>query len=508
MRRRFALPGPETFPVPQGRLAWWLTVLGAGCIGFQLWMGLTQAHRHPLSGDEALYAYWARHWWETRDPLFLAHWIDKPPVYLWIQTGAFALWGPTSAAARYVNILAHILLTLVLGLYAGRTWNWMAGALGLLLATLNPLLLAHAATGLTDSVLLLWSALTVLLAWERRWFASGLTLALAVFTKQAGVFIAPLVLGVMIIRRPGAWRDWGRWLAGAAVIALPIQIWDMLRWPWAPSFWSLGFDHYAPLFPLPAAAWSGRVEVWSPLWRFLWGSGMGWWGWLMLLAPALWQARHAVRASAGRLMLWLALWLCGYGFVHLAFNFNAWIRYLLPVMPLLILSASWAVGTVWRAPRSPWRTWVSGAGAVMLLLASLVALPQVMRQTVPEGPRHRALAGLPEATAYLASHAPAGSALLHHELSWHYLFYLFDHPSLPREWYADPAALIQRVQALPVDQPKFQLRLRRDAETTREISRRLSAISLHHVPCIQFEQVTVYAIQHRATDTCEHLNPP
>ena len=477
------------------------------CIGLQWGLGLWNI-RFPLWGDEALYAFWARHWLEHRDPLFLAHWIDKPPLFLWWQTLSFAVWGPTQTAARYVNIASISLLSGLLCGYTSRRWGLGAGATAMGLATLNPLLLAYAPTGITDPLLILWSTLALLLAWERKYMGSGLALALALFTKQTAVLHVPLVLGAILMDQPQAWKTaYRQWGTGFLIVALPIQLWDMLRWFQAPSFWVLGFAHYAPLRWVPVSAWIARSQDWATLLSVLFGSWLGWLGWTSLLALACGQIRkQSSRAyREERQILWLLVWSGGYLLVHLVMTFNVWIRYLLPVLPNLILTAVWALKTLQLSAPKPW---IMGAGLLALLVLGLgsgLALPQVRGQQLPEGPRNRELAGVPEALALVTSHAPAGTVLFHHELSWHYLFYLFDDNSLTRIWYENPEALVTAVQELPRDVPKIQLRLTRDVTTTEHISALLAAASLYHVRCFQSGEVAVFEIQAVATATCRSL---
>ncbi len=477
-------------------------------VGLQLGLGLWQVQRFPLWGDEALYAFWARHWLEHRDPLFLAHWIDKPPLFIWWQSLSFAVWGPTQAAARYVNIAAMSLLSGLLGGYACRTWGLRAGATAIGLATLNPLLITYAPTGLTDPLLILWSTLALLLAWECHYRGAGVALALAVFTKQTAVLHVPLVLGAIWIAQPQDWkRAYRQWGTGFLLIALPVQLWDMLRWFQAPSFWILGFEHYAPLRWVPVSEWAVRGQAGSTLLAFLFGSGLGWLGWSGLLALASVQARRRISRAyrEERQILWLLIWSGGYLLVHLVMTFNIWIRYLLPIVPHLILMAAWALKTLW-SPES--KAWLAGAGGLALLVLGIgsgLAVPQAKLQYLPTGPRNRDLAGVPEALTHVTTHAPEGTVLFHHELSWHYLFYLFDDESLTRVWYANPEALVAAVQDLPRHVPKIQLRLARDVHETKRIADLLAAASLYPVRCFQIDEVTVYEIQDVATAACQNL---
>lgn len=504
--RRPGMHCPKTMAAPH-RGPFWVFILLSGCLCLQLGAGFWRAGSYPLSGDEALYAYWARHWLENRDPLFLAHWIDKPPLYIWLQTLVFRLFGPAQDVARYVNIAAIPLLSAVLYRFAARTWGLRAGIAAVLMASLHPCLLAYAPTGLTDPVLILLGTASFLLAWEGKCRASGLALALAICTKQSGVFYLPLVAGTILIRQPPAearpWRNWG---LGLAMAALPIQLWDAARWAWAPSFWALGFEHYAPLRLLPVSDWAERGQAWLPLCASLWGSWPGGAGWAILLGLAARTARAVSGTQTDRLVGWMLGWAAGYVLVHAGMSFNAWDRYLLPLVPAVILGTVWALEKLAADTDPKWHQWSGGLALCMLVLALAGSLPSAWQGTRPGIAQfNQQLSGLPEALERLAAQAPEGAVLFHHELSWPYLFYLFGNTALVRVWYGDADHLVREVQARPARLPKFQLRLDADQDQTARIAARLSEAGWLHVPCYRIARVSVYEIRDSGGSGCQYL---
>lgn len=482
---------------------WRPLVLCAGSFSLAFGLGWMRAHRLPLSGDEALYAFWARHWAERGDPLFAAHWIDKPPLYAWLQAAAFALFEPTPASARYVNIGALALLSAILCHFAWRMWGGRAAAAAAGLAALHPLLLAYSPTGLTDPVCVLCGTVSFLLAWRRRYLLAGVAGALSLFTKQTGALYLPLIAGIILVnQRRAPDRPWRPWMAGAVLVALPLQLWDAARWTWAPSFWTLGFDHYAPLRGIPPAAWFRRGQEWSPLWAVVWGSALGWASWGLLLGLA-WRSPLPAAARAARAgIAWMLVWSAGYLGLHLVVSFSAWIRYLLPVVPLAILSAAWAADVLWRAS-ARCRTRIAAGLAWIGLLAALGGqAPAAWQGSLPTQLHARALAGMPETLAYLARHAPPGASLFHNELSWHILFYLFDDARLTRVWFADPEQLARRVQRMPRAGPKYQVRLAQDQGRTDLMAAALADVGFHYTLCLRVDQATLYAIQRAPARAC------
>ncbi len=474
-----------------------------------LCLGLARANRWPLTGDEALYAYWARHWLEHRDPLFLAHWIDKPPVYLWLQSLALYTFGPTSASARYVNILAAALLCLGLGRFAGRQWGWKSAGLCCVLIGANPLILAYGPTGLTDPILVLAGTAACLLAVQQRYRASGVALGLSIFCKQTGLLYLPLVVGMVWICQSDSWRqDIRLWVRGLLSISLPILIWDGMRMMWAPSFWYAGFDHYAPLRIISGVDLGPRLAAWLPLYSAALGGGLGWAAWGALLLAAGWVRRQT---PLTREDCWISLsliWAVGYALLHWLLTFNPWIRYLLPLTPILVLSTIWAWKTLWSAAQSPWHRLCLGLLLLGMLLSVASGWHDGWHGMLPGMQDNPGVAGLPEALARLLSAAPHDSVILHRELSWHFLFYLFDHPAPARVWFADAAHLVELVAKQPVGTPIFQLRLTRDSDQTIEIAAALQEAGYHPVLCFQEAEVGVYEILSVHATTCLSVQLP
>ncbi len=500
---------PDTAQTGSQDLAWkpWgLAVLG---LLLTMSLGLMRADRWPLTGDEALYAFWARHWLENRDPLFLAHWIDKPPVYLWLQSLSLYTFGPQAASARYVNILATSLLSLGLGSFAWQQWGRSVACLCFFLTVANPLVLAYGPTGLTDPVCVLAGIMACLLAWQQRCGAAGVALAISIFAKQSGLLYLPLAAGTMWLFRSSHWRrDTGLWMRGLLSVALPILIWDGIRMIWAPSFWYAGFDHYAPLRFVPVTDLGPRLTAWMPLYRSLWGSWLGWAAWGLLVLAAGRIKLHAPWCAEDRWIGLVLVWSIGYALLHWLLTFNPWPRYLLPLVPGLILSTVWAVHTGWPAAHARWQQALLLLLLLLLLLAVITGWGDGWHGTLPEMQDNAGLAGLPDALEQLRTVAPAQSVILHRELSWHFLFYLFDYPAPVRIWFADAAQLAELVAMQPADTAIFQLRLSRDAVQTAAIAAALQTAGYHPVLCRQEAEVGIYEIRPAPATACRFVRFP
>ncbi len=246
--------------------------------------------RFPFREDEAAYAYWALHGW-LEDPMFLQVWPDKPPIFLWLLGGAFRLFGVSEASARWVNIAASTLLIPVTAATARRLWGRRAALTAAAVLALSPYAIGFAPTAYTDPVLVLAGMSAICAAVYGRGLPTGVLLGAAVMTKQQGVFYTPLVIGLLWLDEvPAAshsrqrLRRYAWFVAGVALVTLPILYWDSLRWAVAPSPWDLSVRNYASLALLDPGDWPARAAMWRPL---LWDLGASWAAWAAMAALLL-----------------------------------------------------------------------------------------------------------------------------------------------------------------------------------------------------------------------------
>jgi 4-amino-4-deoxy-L-arabinose transferase-like glycosyltransferase len=439
-----------------------LALLALTCVGFALRLQLL--HAFPLREDEAIYGYWARV--ATTDPFFLHVWPDKPPLFIWILTGAFALLGPGEAAARLVSIFASTLTIPLVAAGAQRLWqSRMAAAAAALLFTLNPFSVSFAPTAYTDSLLVCLGVAALVLALQGRALGAGMLVAAACMTKQQGVFYVPLVIGLLVTaKRAGtdvrvSWRERGAkvaWLLlGMALVVLPILWWDSQRWAVAPSPWDLAQRTYAPLNWLPLQQWPARWDAWA---KVLWYLGGSWTVWAMVIGAIAGAAFIVWR----RVELILVFgWGVAFFTLHLVTSVEVWDRYLLPLAPWLAWIVSGALLALWRLRMADWLR-----GLLFLLMvmgAAEFAYPAVTAAhgQLPIGADHGDYAGLTEAIAWVEQQN--GPAILYHQvLGWHFRFYLYDEtqpvgdrpPRFDLRWFPSAAYLADNAVKSPFP-PKY-----------------------------------------------------
>jgi len=349
-----------------------LVVLAAG-------MGL----RDPWPADEPRFALVAKQMWDSGNFLIphrgLEPYSDKPPVFMWLQLGAYALSGSWRIAFLLPSLLAALgTLALVYDL-SRRVWSARAAwwATALLLLTLHFTYQAKKAQ--IDPTLVFWVTLSAygllrhLLkgpAWGwywLGWFAAGL----GTITKGVGA-IALLALVPYAFARWRGWRGlaagiggWRGWVA-PAFLAAGLAIWLL---PMVLATYGSGdpaLRAYADdiLFRQTAKRYADPWHHVKPAWYYLGVMLPMWmplnfaWPW----AAAAWWRRLRVRRDA-RLLLPLA-WAT---LVVLFFSTSPGKRdvYILPVLPMLAFAS---------APLLPGIVRRAGFQRLCFALAALLAL--------------------------------------------------------------------------------------------------------------------------------------
>jgi 4-amino-4-deoxy-L-arabinose transferase-like glycosyltransferase len=436
----------------------YILLISLTCVGFAL--RLTLLDTFPLREDEAIYGYWART--VAVDPFFLQVWPDKPPLFIWLLSGSFALLGPSEAAARLVSIFASTLTIPLVAWGARQVWGAAhAAPVAALLCALSPFAISFAPTAYTDSLLVLLGTGAIVAALRGHGMMAGLLLAAACMTKQQGVLYAPLVIALLLLpdtsRKRNRWAALGWLVVGAALLTLPVLWWDSQRWAVAPSPWALAGQTYAPLAWLPPQSWPARWGEWRAL---LWYLADSWTLWVLLgvvlLVAIVWAWRNwAVALLLGWALAFVAL--------HVVSNVQMWDRYLLPLVPPLALLAS---GPLVRVLHLPLPAWGRGLLLLLLLMGLVELWPPALvaaRGDLPIGGDHGDYAGLREAMTWVQEQE--GPAILYHQaLGWHFRFYLYDDlqtqgdspPRFDLRWFPHAAYLADNAAKSPYP-PKYLL---------------------------------------------------
>ena len=398
-------------------------------LGLGLALRLLSFGRFPLREDEALYAYWARLVSSGLDPMLERVAVDKPPLYIYLLAHAFTWLGPTEAVGRGLNVTCSLLTLALLWLLARRLYGPQTARWALALYALSPFAISFAATLYTDSMMVMWLVLALLVAAHGSGLAAGLAAGLAFAVKQNALLFIPLILGLLIIAPPP--RSPARLALRLLLAAIGFgYVWFKV-WQWdgwrilpaeIPSFWQQAWNSYGGMTLLPLAEWPAMLAAWGQVWRWFGGSMAG-----TVALVILWWQGAGGRGRVNRLFLFFVL---GYALAHVLFSFQPWDRYLLGLAPLAALLAAQGLVVGWE--RLIPRPGLRAALALCLAVTLLWGGAQAARSRIPVGGDHGAYTGIESVAAYLRQQAPAQRGVIYQRwLGWHWNWYLWDAPDGP-----------------------------------------------------------------------------
>ncbi len=458
-----------------------LLVLAGLLLGVWLRFHLLGADRrfHP---DEALFVTFARAAAVQGEWLLPGN-LDKPPLTIYANALALTLLGITTLpdgvltldvhagefAARIPGVFASLLLLAAMTTMTRRlTGSRLAALFALLLTALSPLLVAFSATAFTDNLMLLCLALALWAALRRSWVWSGVWLALGIGCKPQAALFLPLVIGLAVVTRhrsghgsavslrrlESTQRSLRRggsrtapttsWLFRghpSMQLALPLLIglgllllWDGARGQ-ATSLWTLAAVNNEPGGLASLDQWLPRLA--------------GWWGYAQYTfgPPVLTGLLGVVVVWAGlrggRQLKWLLLYCLLYGLAHGLIAINIYDRYLLPLLPPLILLAAAGLARV--------------RGGRWLLIGTLLLLPTAFdaaRDQLPLGSAEGMHPGMDRLGAYLEA-KPLGTVIYDRWLGWELGYYLGTWSNKRLTYYPTPEALIPDALALDDPAPRY-----------------------------------------------------
>lgn len=454
--------------------AWLIGWLALG-VGLRWW----SSGRFPLREDEALYAYWARLISSGLDPMLERVAVDKPPFFLYALAQFFTWFGPSEASGRLLSQIASFLSIFLVGALAWRMYGRRTAMVALPLAALSPFAISFAPTLYTDPTLTAWLLLALLAASLRRgcglgWrlasgLLAGLALGMAFDTKQNALLFVPLVLGALVIGQGIGSSPARRLLAvalsllvaAAAFYFIWFKVWQWDGWrvlpAEIPSFWEQAWRTYGGLRLAARHEWPGRMAAWAGVWRWLGGGWLGTLALVGLAGAAVGASLRAVRrrgAGPGHAFdLLLAGFSLAYLLAHVAFTFQPWDRYLLPLAPLLALLAARGLVAVWQAlGRRPGLRLavVAGLAAIFVWGAGLAAAARI-----PVGGDHGGWSGIEAVARYLQQVVPDQRGVLYQRWEgWHWNWYLWDGPH-GRVYWANPEMLVDDLRPDPTGYQRF-----------------------------------------------------
>jgi 4-amino-4-deoxy-L-arabinose transferase-like glycosyltransferase len=309
--------------------------------------------------------------------------LEKPPLYYWLNASSIAILGSTELAVRLWSFafgVAGIGLVFALSrrMFGRTVALWSAAILGT-----SPLYFVLSAANIIDMTFSFLMSAALVAFWfaqdparpdGRYWYGVSLALALALLAKGLIALVLPgAIIGVYVLLT----RRWDiprtvPWLTGGLLFLAVAAPWHVVAAVRNPDFLWFYFVHEH--FLRFTTQVHERVQ---PIWLFVPILFIGALPWVGLVPQALRRALPA-RLSGFRFespeLCFLALW-AGVVFAFFSLSQSKLIPYVLPcVMPMAALAASVAGTTDVRKPSWPESAGVAVAGLGLIALSGALCV--------------------------------------------------------------------------------------------------------------------------------------
>lgn len=438
--------------------------------------------------DEAVYSQWALDIASGRDVLISGSPVDKPPLFPYVQALSLWLFGVSEVSARMPSLVASVLGVLTLLRLGQCLYGRSTGLLAAGLWAASPFYILFAPTAFTDPLMTALVLASCLAAARSHWGRAGLCWGLSVITKPQAFIFGPLIwgLGQLALPHPSALSaptsegrlarlpGWRRLTLGLLVILCLALVWDVCR-NRQPGFIEQSLISYGNLDLSPLTIWK-RLSGFLGLLRYATGSPVL--NYVLVVGlPVLAAVDGRRLLSAGRrkgdhapdttlparvdllILAFVAVLLV----LHALLPFQVWDRYLLGVVPWLVLLLTRVLSLPWRLFQAlpVWQgRWRKGALAhatlrlgyllaILILVVTLTWRPvqDAAASRFPIGGDHGAYQGIEQVIAFFRN-VPADTTLYHRWLGGHWRFYLWNSPYDMRAW-RSPTDLAAQAAARP-----------------------------------------------------------
>lgn len=278
--------------------------------------------------------------------------LVKPPLLHWLQSALFSLFGVSAWVARLHAGLATLATLLLVGWAARRRFGDEGALWATLIAATMPLLVVVGRVGTLDALLALHVFAVVALdiadlpAGRYRGLVVGGLLGLAFMVKGPVGVLLPLL--VMLCGRTALRRE--LW-PGAIAVLQALVGWAVVVLPWSLALIRrIGLDAVVELLRNESLQrYFDSFDHARPPWFYLAVLIVGCVPWFVPLISGLFRAAWRWREPDARTGLYSAAGLVG-GVVFFSLSRGKMPNYLLPLLPLAALLATWEIGQLIRRP--------------------------------------------------------------------------------------------------------------------------------------------------------------
>lgn len=301
-----------------------------------------------LEPDEGRYAEIGRQMLHTGDwivpKLNEQPYLDKPPLFYWLLSLSFRVFGVSEGAARFVPAGAAFLTVMATYAFGRRVVGTPGALLGAFALTLMGGFVHCGRFLILDGLLTLFVALALFTAFESVrdtrfcrgwWIASAVACALGILTKGpvAFVLLAPPVLAHTWLNRNGVRPGWFDWTMYAMVIGGLVAPWFIAIGMQNPEFaYQFLVEHHLQRF------FSNDFHA-GPAWFYLPVLLVGCMPWTFLLIPFtrfLLTRSISIRALCPAALGYLVLW-AGWCVLFFSMSRGKLPTYVMPALPAIAL---------------------------------------------------------------------------------------------------------------------------------------------------------------------------
>lgn len=405
-----------------------------------------------LESDEAWFSTFARaaalngDWW-------LPGPLDKPPLAIYLNALAQALVGDSEFGARLASTLAGILLIPVM-IAVMQAWyqdtprqKTAIALLAGILTALSPFAIVFSATAYTDSLMLLAMTVALWMAGRNHWGWAGFWLVISIASKPQGIFYLPLVLALGWAAGELSARRLLRLSVGFGIAGALLLIWDFAR-P-GTSVFALAAVHNDPTRLIRANEIVPRLHSWLEQSGFL--LGPGWLTLTLVIISVFAVILRVIRQPRQRntfIDMMLLNFVVAFALIHGLLAFNTFDRYLLPLLPPLILLAARAI-VAFRPSRR-----LVGLVSLMVSLALLPTAFNASDYRTPLSSARQQYTGIDGVAAFLNAQ-PVATVIYDHWMGWELGYYLGQWHDKRVVYYPDPQTLVRDALRLCEIGPRY-----------------------------------------------------
>ena len=381
---------------------------------------------HP---DEALYTTFARRVALHGDFLLSDAPLDKPPLLIFAIAASDSIFGATEFAARLPSFFASLLTLAFTYALTRRIYGKRIGLWVVALLALSPFDLAFAGTAFLDPLLTCFFVGALWLICTDRWRGAGLLAGFAIATKQSALQFIPLILAFGLVYHP-ARREFLRGLRRFALpilaITILLVIWSIARA--APTdFWTLGIYNNNPGRLIRDNEVLPRLMQWIDLLSNVTGFAP-----VLLIGCIPLVSVFFLKGRSQLFDVMLLTYVFGSLFAYWLIAFNIYDRYLLPLVPLILILVARGVD---RLPYK--RCWM-----LIIMISMLPAAQSALHGDLTIGGDHGTYRGIDEFAMQLNT-LTGGKPIYEHWLGWELGYYLGDHPLAQLIWQPTPQAMLR-----------------------------------------------------------------